>query len=83
MLQVRQHTGHKRTFFYLEQLILKFSADQQCINIKEMHEVGKHPQTDIPGWASSDSVLQTASAPLDYDLMYMSTRIRSGMQEME
>ena len=48
-LQVRQHTGHKRTFFYLEQLILKFSADQQCINIKEMHEVGKHPQTDIPG----------------------------------
>ena len=42
-LQVRQHTGHKRTFFYLEQLILKFSADQQCINIKEMHEVGDHP----------------------------------------
>ena len=49
MLQVRQHTGHKRTFFYLEQLILKFSADQQCINIKEMHEVGKRPQTDNPG----------------------------------
>ena len=45
ILQVRQHTGHKRTFFYLEQLILKFSADQQCINIKEMHEVGKHSQT--------------------------------------
>ena len=45
MLQVRQHTGHKRTFFYLEQLILKFSADQQCINIKEMHEVGEHSQT--------------------------------------
>jgi NMD protein affecting ribosome stability and mRNA decay len=39
LLQVRQHTGHKRTFFYLEQLILKFNADQQCINIKEMHEV--------------------------------------------
>ncbi len=38
-MQVRQHTGHKRTFFYLEQLILKFNADQQCINIKEMHEV--------------------------------------------
>ncbi len=38
-LQVRQHTGHKRTFFYLEQLILKFNADAQCINIKEMHEV--------------------------------------------
>ena len=49
LLQVRQHTGHKRTFFYLEQLILKFSADQQCINIKEMHEVGKHPQSNNPG----------------------------------
>ncbi len=38
-LQVRQHTGHKRTFFYLEQLILKYSVDQQCISIKEMHGV--------------------------------------------
>lgn len=38
-LQVRQHTGHKRTFFYLEQLILKYNVDQQCISIKEMHEV--------------------------------------------
>ena len=38
-VQVRQHTGHKRTFFYLEQLILKYNVDQQCINIKEMHQV--------------------------------------------
>ncbi len=38
-LQVRQHTGHKRTFFYLEQLILKYDVDQQCISIKDMHEV--------------------------------------------
>lgn len=31
--------AHKRTFFYLEQLILKHGADEQCVNIKEMHEV--------------------------------------------
>lgn len=47
-LQVRQHIGHKRTFFYLEQLILKFNADVQCINIKDVHGVsqfhfGLHP----------------------------------------
>ena len=38
MLQVRQHTSHKRTFFFLEQLILKHNIDQLCINVKEMHE---------------------------------------------
>ncbi|CAL8460889.1 g420 [Coccomyxa elongata] len=37
-VQVRQHTGHKRTFFYLEQLILKYDVDQQCISIKDMYE---------------------------------------------
>ena len=37
-LQVRQHTSHKRTFFFLEQLILKHNIDQLCINVKEMHE---------------------------------------------
>ena len=38
MAQVRQHTSHKRTFFYLEQLILRHNIDQLCINVKEMHE---------------------------------------------
>eukprot|EP00010_Vexillifera_abyssalis_P004754 CAMPEP_0201552722 /NCGR_PEP_ID=MMETSP0173_2-20130828/17064_1 /ASSEMBLY_ACC=CAM_ASM_000268 /TAXON_ID=218659 /ORGANISM="Vexillifera sp., Strain DIVA3 564/2" /LENGTH=510 /DNA_ID=CAMNT_0047963247 /DNA_START=92 /DNA_END=1624 /DNA_ORIENTATION=+ len=33
--QVRQKVNHKRTFFYLEQLILKHNAHQDCINIKE------------------------------------------------
>eukprot|EP01100_Stratorugosa_tubuloviscum_P005270 TRINITY_DN2372_c1_g1_i1.p1 TRINITY_DN2372_c1_g1~~TRINITY_DN2372_c1_g1_i1.p1 ORF type:complete len:557 (-),score=259.99 TRINITY_DN2372_c1_g1_i1:390-2018(-) len=33
--QVRQKVDHKRTFFYLEQLILKHSAHLQTINIKE------------------------------------------------
>jgi nonsense-mediated mRNA decay protein 3 len=37
-LQVRQHVPHKRTFLYLEQLILRAGADAQCINIKDNHE---------------------------------------------
>ncbi|KAL4447194.1 hypothetical protein ABPG77_007227 [Micractinium sp. CCAP 211/92] len=36
--QVRQHVAHKRTFFFLEQLILKHGADESCVNVKEMHE---------------------------------------------
>ncbi|KAK9846197.1 hypothetical protein WJX84_008028 [Apatococcus fuscideae] len=36
--QVRQHVPHKRTFFYLEQLILKFNADANCLSMKEIHE---------------------------------------------
>ena len=31
--------AHKRTFLLLEQLILKHSADESCVNVKEMHEV--------------------------------------------
>ena len=38
-LQVRQHTEHKRTFMFLEQVILKYSAAANCINIKDIHEV--------------------------------------------
>ncbi|PSC72831.1 60S ribosomal export NMD3-like [Micractinium conductrix] len=37
-VQVRQHVQHKRTFFFLEQLILKHGADEACVNVKEMHE---------------------------------------------
>lgn len=37
-VQVRQHVHHKRTFFYLEQLILRHGAHDACVNIKEMHE---------------------------------------------
>jgi len=37
--QVRQHTEHKRTFLYLEQLILKHNADANCVSIKNIHEV--------------------------------------------
>ncbi|KAF2010026.1 nonsense-mediated mRNA decay protein [Aaosphaeria arxii CBS 175.79] len=37
-VQVRQHVPHKRTFLFLEQLILKHSAHKDTINIKEVHE---------------------------------------------
>lgn len=36
-VQVRQKVEHKRTFLYLEQLILKHSAADQAINIKERY----------------------------------------------
>ena len=38
---------HKRTFFFLEQLILKHGADEACVNVKEMHEVGGW----VGGWS--------------------------------
>ena len=34
---------HKRTFFYLEQLILKHNAAAYCLNIKDIHEVRPLP----------------------------------------
>ena len=37
-LQVRQHVYHKRTFLFLEQLILKHGADVNCTKIKDIHE---------------------------------------------
>lgn len=38
VVQVRQKVPHKRTFLYLEQLILKHSAHRDAINIKEISE---------------------------------------------
>lgn len=38
VVQVRQHVSHRRTFFYLEQLILKHGAAAQAINVKQVHE---------------------------------------------
>eukprot|EP00192_Tetraselmis_astigmatica_P024375 CAMPEP_0117664538 /NCGR_PEP_ID=MMETSP0804-20121206/9282_1 /TAXON_ID=1074897 /ORGANISM="Tetraselmis astigmatica, Strain CCMP880" /LENGTH=504 /DNA_ID=CAMNT_0005471795 /DNA_START=246 /DNA_END=1760 /DNA_ORIENTATION=+ len=37
-VQVRQHVPHKRTFFYLEQLIIKHGADELCLKVKDIHE---------------------------------------------
>lgn len=37
VVQVRQHVSHRRTFFYLEQLILKHDAAKDAIRIKQMN----------------------------------------------
>lgn len=37
-VQLRQHVTHRRTFFYLEQLILKHDAAAQAIRIKQMDQ---------------------------------------------
>ncbi|GAA0187395.1 hypothetical protein LIER_34683 [Lithospermum erythrorhizon] len=36
VVQLRQYVSHRRTFFYLEQLILKHDAAAQCIRIMQM-----------------------------------------------
>uniref|UniRef100_A0A8C9R518 60S ribosomal export protein NMD3 n=3 Tax=Scleropages formosus TaxID=113540 RepID=A0A8C9R518_SCLFO len=38
VVQVRQKTVHKKTFYYLEQLILKHKLHQNSLRIKEIHE---------------------------------------------
>ncbi|KAL1437149.1 hypothetical protein MTO96_049135 [Rhipicephalus appendiculatus] len=38
LVQVRQKVQHKKTFFYLEQLILKHQAHKDCLNIKAHHD---------------------------------------------
>lgn len=37
-VQVRQRATHKKTFFYLEQLILKLNAHAKTVSIKQMHD---------------------------------------------
>jgi nonsense-mediated mRNA decay protein 3 len=36
-VQVRQHVGHKRTFLYLEQVILRTRADSSCLAVRDVH----------------------------------------------
>ncbi|KAM6961479.1 60S ribosomal export protein NMD3 [Aplochiton taeniatus] len=38
LVQVRQKTAHKKTFYYLEQLILKHRLHTNALNIKEINE---------------------------------------------
>ncbi|TNN80360.1 60S ribosomal export protein NMD3 [Liparis tanakae] len=38
VVQVRQKTVHKKTFYYLEQLILKHKLHQNSLNIKEVND---------------------------------------------
>ena len=37
-VQVRQRVDHKRTFLFLEQLIIKHNAAEKCMNIREMDD---------------------------------------------
>jgi hypothetical protein len=58
--QVRQHVAHKRTFFFLEQLILKHGVDASCVNVKEMHEVRRGAQRGERGaGGGTESVCDT------------------------
>jgi len=38
VVQVRQKVPHKKTFYYLEQLIIKHGIASSCLNIKQVHE---------------------------------------------
>lgn len=38
VVQVRQKVPHKKTFYYLEQLIIKHNVHSNCLNIKQVHE---------------------------------------------
>ena len=38
LVQVRQRVGHKRTFLYLEQLILKHGAQRGCLSIETFRD---------------------------------------------
>lgn len=38
LVQLRQKVAHKRTFLYLEQLILKHGAQKDTISVKEVRD---------------------------------------------
>jgi len=38
VVQIRQKSNNKKTFFYLEQLLLKNDLHTNCVNIKQVHE---------------------------------------------
>ena len=38
LVQIRQKVDHKRTFYYLEQLILKHGADRDTLSVKETRD---------------------------------------------
>lgn len=38
LVQVRQRVDHKRTFLYLEQLIMKYNAHTKCTGIEQKHD---------------------------------------------
>jgi nonsense-mediated mRNA decay protein 3 len=38
VVQVRQRVEHKKTFYFLEQVILKLNMHSNCVSIKQVHE---------------------------------------------
>jgi nonsense-mediated mRNA decay protein 3 len=40
VVQLRQKVSHKRTFLFLEQLILKHKAHEKCLNVEEKGKFG-------------------------------------------
>ena len=38
VMQLRKHVSHKRTFFYLEKLILKHGVAAQADDVKQVHK---------------------------------------------
>ncbi|XP_057300825.1 LOW QUALITY PROTEIN: 60S ribosomal export protein NMD3-like [Hydractinia symbiolongicarpus] len=38
VVQIRQKASHKKTFYYLEQLIIKHNIHSNCLNINQVHE---------------------------------------------
>jgi nonsense-mediated mRNA decay protein 3 len=45
VVQVRQHVSHKRTFYYLEQLLLKNNAHADCLQIMVSLPHGSDPSS--------------------------------------
>ena len=48
VVQVRQRVSHKRTFFFLEQLLLAHNAHKECINIVTFKVPPINPPTNPP-----------------------------------
>ncbi|OBZ65533.1 60S ribosomal export protein NMD3 [Grifola frondosa] len=65
LVQVRQKVPHKRTFLFLEQLILKHGAQKDTISIKER---GAHPIKSFRAAPSSDTHSNTANFKYTYSV---------------
>ena len=67
-VQVRQHREHKRTFMYLEQLILRYNAAGSCLAIKEIHEAsnGLPITPPVHGCASPSMLSGAALSPTNH-----------------
>lgn len=65
-VQLRQKVPHKRTFFYIEQLILKHNAHRDTVNIKESRD-GLDFFYDTPNHARNMISFLEQAAPVRYN----------------